>query len=331
MRPKLTSLDTEILLRAIAISGVVFNHAHDYVHDSTLGSGGGMTVLMMLSGFSFARFALDAGGAGQTASKALHFAWKLFWPSALLVAFYFLLRRQFDLAELLFVSNWFSVSRISIFPVWYIQVIVQMMLGLAVLFSIPWVRGNFRRRPLVSSLWVFFAAIAIRYALPAYVWDTSDLRHQLPHLFLWNFSLGWVIYFCLDAQKAARAPRLTALALGCLLIGMVVAWPPSRSEFWALGLAGVALVLIRRVPLPAMVSRAAVLLGQATFVIFLVHRQVLASFIKLVPGSEYQPLLLFAVALVASFAVWFGLEAAIRAYRARSSVVQQNMQAQLVP
>jgi len=316
---KLKSIDTEIVLRALAIAAIVFNHAHDFTHSGSFGSGGGMTILMMLSGYSFARFTLEASAIDRASAKALRFGWKLFWPSALLVMFYFVARRQFNLAELLFVSNWLSVNRISIFPVWYIQVIVQMMLGLALLFWIPWVRESFRTRPLASAVCVFLLAGATRYAFPAFVWDTAYLRHQLPHLFLWNFSLGWVIYSCLGSHQAARTPATITLALGCLLVGMLIAWSPSRSDFWLLGLAGAAFILISRVRLPAMLGRIAWLLSQATFVIFLTHRQVLATLIRFFPGSEYRPLFLFIGALAISFAVWFALEAAVRAYRSRHS------------
>jgi peptidoglycan/LPS O-acetylase OafA/YrhL len=323
-------LDSENLLRALAIMGVVLLHAHDFVQSDSFATGGGMTVLMMLSGISFARFALQGASANQVPAKSLRFAWMVFWPSLLLVLFYFVVRNQFSLPELLFVSNWVSLDRVSMFPVWYVQVIVQMMLAFALVFSVPWVRTQLREHPLAFVVVAYLGAVIVRYALPEFVWDTAPLKHKLPHLFLWNFAMGWVIYFCLEQRRMTGSRLAVLLGLACVLLGAYVAWDPRTSDFWALSLAGAMVILVPHVPLPVVLHRALLLISQATFVIFLVHREVLAVLIATFEGSQFRPLFLFVGAMAGSFLAWMALESAVRAYRSRSARLRERQDARLV-
>jgi hypothetical protein len=315
-RPATTAkwIDTDILLRAIAICAVVLNHAH--LPDAyASGMGGGMTLLFVLSGYSFARFALDGPALETAPIRALKFAWELLWPSAILIILFSIARQKFVISDLLFFRNWIDVGRVAFFPIWYVQVVVQMMAFLAIAMSLKPVRRAFAANPVATSVSAFALFAAIRVIAPT-LWDTTHLRNQLPHLFLWNFALGWVVYFCVS--RADAHPRLRLLALACLIAGMFAGWPPYRSDFWVLLAGGAFLIFVRRVVLPGAVRQGAILLSEATFAIFLIHK-IWISVAKAVhaPASAEWPWVVFVFALGGSLACWFAMTALYRAFRRR--------------
>lgn len=184
-RPVITWLETDLALRAVAILAVTWNHANPLARGAL---GGGMTFLFMLSGYNFARFAILNSNIGRLRRALVMFALRVFVPSMALVMFFSLLLHDFFWQEFLFISNWWTIERVSIFPTWYPQVLLQILVGLYAAFSVPAIGGSLLRRPLVWSMVLFVVAVLVRLLGPMF-WDTSHLRHNLPHLYLWNFVL----------------------------------------------------------------------------------------------------------------------------------------------
>ena len=257
-------VDTEIVLRAAAITGVCFNHSHP---DRSFDYAGGMTVLFMLSGIAFARFALNGATPDAVRHSIARFAFRLWLPCAAIVAASFLVRRDIAWGELLFVSNWYTERHISFLFVWYPQVLLQILAALFVLFSAPFLARAFLRRPLAGALILLGVAIALRMADPLF---RSGAGSALPHLQAWNFLLGWALFFTLAQRTEDDRPIrvLAALAVvGC------AAWAhgPRVVSFWTLSIAGVALAFLPAIRMPALLAQPTLILGQATFAIFLLH------------------------------------------------------------
>lgn len=301
------SIDTDVLLRALAIAMVALNHAMPHGGDET-GVAGGMTVLLMLSGYSFARFVMAEATPHDLRRGMWLFTLRIFVPSFIAVLFFFLVQREFNLTELLFIRNWFNPERISIFPVWYPQVIVQMGLMLLGFFALPGVATGFLRRPLLGSALVWLAGLLIRMILPRYV-DTAPLLHHLPHLFLWNFALGWVVFFLL----AQRSLATQFAAVVAVLVSAYLVWTPGRLQFWALAVAGLALIWSLRVRLPGALTHVFGLISQATFAIFLLHRFVYALYGKLLTPLP-KGVLMWLLGLALCLGAWVVAAALSRAY-----------------
>lgn len=305
-----TAVDSDVFMRAVAICSVVWNHANPLA----LGAfGGGMTFLMMLSGFSFARFSLRGLTAPEVRASLVRLGLRIGVPSFLLVLAFFLALRRFDWRELLFVSNWWTIDRISIFPTWYPQVMLQMFALLYVLFLLP-AASRWLKRPLAFSLIIFASGLAMRIILPLAVWDTAYLHHNLPHLYLWNFTLGWVVYFLVRDRVPSVADK--ALAIGCIAAGALAGWGWGRLDFWWLTVFGITFVLVPRVTLPRPIATLAGLLSQSAFTIFLLHRVLFVVLNHIVPAwTDRAPLVHWAFALFASVATWITFTAMTRAYR----------------
>lgn len=303
------SIDTDVLLRALAISSVTLNHALPHAGGRS-GVAGGMTALLMLSGYSFARFIMAGASARDMQRGLASFTLRIFVPSFIAVLFFFAVQREISLTELLFIRNWFDPDRIAIFPVWYPQVIVQMGLGLMALFAIPGLAAAFLRNPLAASAILWAGAVAVRMILPLYI-DTKPLLHHLPHLYLWNFVLGWLVFFLLSKDRVDCKLAATAV----VLLSAYLVWTPRSLQFWALGVAGIALVWAVRVRLPAPVTHVAGLVSQATFTIFLLHRFVYAVYDKVLAPPLPKGVTMWIVGMICCLIAWVLAAAASRAYR----------------
>jgi hypothetical protein len=298
----------DVLLRALAITAVTYNHAHPY-STFALGWGGGMTFLLMLSGYNFAKFAMNGATPEQTRARLVRLGWRIFVPSLAAVVFFFILLRKFDLAELLFYRNWLTPQRIAKFATWYPQVIVQMFAGLYVLFSIPSLARAILRWPVQASLCIFLLGVLIRAAFPV-IWDTAWLHHHLPHLFLWNFTLGWLVYF---STTQLPAPWGKLLAVAGAALGGIVGFGMGYLDFWWLCVGVLLLVLPLDVRLPAIPGRLVLLISQATFAIFLLHRFVYEVYEHLPIPQQNDAM--WIIGLAGSLGLWMGGSALIRAYR----------------
>ena len=298
----------EIILRAVAISAVVYNHAHVYGPPSVTFAGG-MTVLMLLSGVSFARFALTTGSAGKIRAAAFNLAKLLLLPSMAVLVFSFFYMRQFSLTELLFVSNWFKGDYIARFPIWYPEVMIQMMVIVAVMFSIPPLLRVFLRYPLVASIAVLALAVLVRFLMPAWH-DTSGLYHRLPHLFLWNFVLGWVVFY---VSAGDRPLLLKAVVIAGALASGIVGWDPGGPQGWWLAVAVGLLLFLPNVRLPSPLVQPVTIVSQASFAIFLLHTIALGAYRAIFPWES--PEIAFVFAMLGCVVFWIVLTSFLRAWR----------------
>ena len=273
---ELRTTPTDVVLRALAIASVTFNHAH---MTKGFGLAGGMTFLLMLSGLNFARFAVKDAEPEQLRRSIVEFARRMFVPSMLLLLFSFAAYRQFNLSELLFVRNWFDMGRVAIFYAWYPQMLLQLLAGLYLLTLIPFVGRALRDHPTRSLLILFGVGLLLRAAAP-WIWEppfwgmpeVNPIRvfPRLPHLALWNFALGGVIYF-LAIDSPNPTPAKKWLAFACVLAGATLGWEVGKLQFWWLAIGGALLVGVRHIALPRIVAQAIVVVSVATFTIFLTH------------------------------------------------------------
>lgn len=298
-------LGPDIFLRACAITAVVFNHARwDIPFD------GGMTFLMMLSGFNFAKFGMNGATVEQGRDSLISLGRKILIPSFFAIVAAFVVTRQFDVTELLFISNWYKRDSIALFPIWYPQVIAQMFLGLWLLFLVPVIGQWIFRQPFVASLGLFSAAVLIRYIDPI-LWESAKINQGLPHLYLWNFILGMVVFFSLD--RLGSTWRAKVLATGCALIGASVGWSLDSLDFFWIVLGTVLFVAPLNVTLPSPVAKVIVMIAHNTLAIFLLHIFMFKAYAHIpVPHDQNFK---FVIGLFGSIFIWNIVKAPFSAYR----------------
>jgi hypothetical protein len=184
-----------------------------------------------------------------------------------------------------------------------------MFAGLLLLFAIPSVARSVLQRPLAWSVVVFGLALAVRIVFPQ-VWDTVQLRHQLPHLYLWNFCLGWLVYFGISTGPA---PWNKLAVVACAALGAWVHWGYDKLDFYWLVLGTALLVLPLDVRMPARLGQCFQLVSQATLAIFLLHRFFYEVYEHL-PVPQNQDVM-WVLGFSASLFTWMLWTAAVRAFR----------------
>jgi hypothetical protein len=148
----------------MAISLVVANHAH-----ISTGLHGGLNGLLFVSGIAMATFAFN-DTTNQTLRYFRNFALRLAIPAFILALIWAVAYWEFNWSELGFFRNWITIRRLVSFPIWYPQVIIQMLIVMGVFFWILDLTPKIKRHP--RTLISVILAIAIICNLLSYAfWE----------------------------------------------------------------------------------------------------------------------------------------------------------------
>ncbi|MEZ5409720.1 MAG: hypothetical protein R2761_16955 [Acidimicrobiales bacterium] len=279
-------------------------------------------MLLFASGATSARVAF-AGDSRRSAAQFLRFAALVAVPSILLAAATGIALRQFDPWELLLVSNWLQASRVALFPIWYTQVMVQIMIGLAVLFPLLHLTERIRARP-TATIGALFAVALAAAAVSKLMWDTTELADKLPHLVLWNLLAGWLYWAVMVRREAAPTERAALLAVLAGTAGLMYLVLPAvygTARFTWLAAALVLTVAVPELRLPRLARHVLLLINNGTFFVFLFHYYVFSAITnieaRLGIGQHYPgaTALRFAAGLVVPIAGWVVITATRRAWQ----------------
>jgi hypothetical protein len=322
----LERLDAGVLIRALAISWVVLNHALSETETYGFSIAGGMSFLLFYSGYNFARFALadkDAVGIRRSLRSTI---WKFLVPSVALIFVSSVWRGDFNVLELLHISNFVSHDKVAYFPVWYVEVIVQISLILVVAFSIPPIYRAFRSHPLIfSSLLVAVSVAGIKLLNFDYLVD-----ERLPWFYIWLFALGWVVFFAArltSSQVPERGKVLASVALIATVYFVYGATPQVLRPLWPI-CGGLLLIWFPIVLVPAAVKTISTVVARATQFIFFLHAFIFGALgllaERLSGSKDVNFVLRWAAAMLVCVLLWAAWTAFIRTYRAGAAHVRQK-------
>ncbi len=317
MTARWKTVDALTFARAFGISLMLFNHAWLGVRLE-----GGLNVLLILSGVSFATLGLS-GSTSDTLrtmvsflSRLLIFAWALMFLA-------FARDGRVDVLELLMISHWFTKEFTSPFPVWYVQVILQTLIFLGLIFALFNLTPKIRARPILGCLLLWLGAVAMA-AGSKLLWDSSHLRDWVFHLYMWNFLLGWVYWAIFLHNTPTLGQRLGFIAAGVMggfvlfyMLGLKMTGIGIR--FYVYCGAVIFLGLVDKLTLPAWLAHGIFLISQSTLYIFFLHWSwfkvsslVLSPFGT--PPGVVVAVTNFTVALVGCIALWALVTAASRSW-----------------
>ncbi len=194
----LASMETGIVLRAVAIVFIVATHIDFFSWEGTA------HVLMALAGYNFARFQLT-GSRLERLRRQLRAVARIVVPSIAVIGLAFVVtddyrwHNVFLLNSLVGPPGWTDLSRF-----WFVEVLVHILLGLAILLVIPGVDRALRRWP-----WAFPLVLAGIDLLQRF--DVVQLPYpggQGP--VLWLFAFGWAAAV---SRRWWQRAAMTALAL----------------------------------------------------------------------------------------------------------------------
>lgn len=288
-KPKRASVDTALVMRALAVLAVVVTH------ETLWPLYGGAAVMVVLVGLMLARFQRQAMAAGEVRQLLRPLA-RVLVPYYLIVAGYALAWGQVPLGSALLVSN-FGIGAPATFDrlpflYWFVEAFAQMFLLFAVLVAIPPVRRLIGRDPFRFGLWLLGGAMVLRFGFPL-LWDIGGQR---------IFTLAWVLYLAalgwLVALADTRKRRVAVLALAVPVLASVAYWGGNWFGSWTkygtvLGVVAL-LLYLPQMPLPRWLVRPVLAVAGASYLIYLTHRFVpnlmLAPFAADLPGWLFSAL-----------------------------------------
>jgi hypothetical protein len=249
-RPRrfLARADTSAVLRATAIVLVVGTHVGLWHLP------GGAHALLAVAGYNFARFQVHARSMSASIARVAvpSMCWIAVvavvsngygWPNALLVHGF--VERPGD--------RW---------SYWFVEALVQILIPLAVLTSVPVISRLERSRPFAFAVGAVVAGLVVRF-------DVIDLTMTRPIYrpleVFWLFALGWAA-----ARATGWSQRLVVSSLAAVAVADFFA-DTSRELIILAGL--LAIVWAPSLPVPRLALRAAAPVAGASLYIYLTHFQ----------------------------------------------------------
>jgi acyl-CoA synthetase (AMP-forming)/AMP-acid ligase II len=243
-------METGTVLRAVAIIFIISTHVRWF-------SWQGMAhVLVAVAGFNFARFQLS-GQPRERLRRQLRTVARVVLPSVAVIGFAFAVTDSYSWANVFLLNSflgpegWTDFSRF-----WFVEMLVYILLGMAVLLAIPAVRRAERRWPWTFPLALFGADLLLRFRV-------LDLPYPGQGPVLWLFALGWAAAVSRTLRK-----RTIVTALAVLTI------PGTFDDEYrnATILAGFLILLwLPTVPVPRALHRITGLLASASLYAYVTH------------------------------------------------------------
>jgi acyl-CoA synthetase (AMP-forming)/AMP-acid ligase II len=286
-------VESNVVLRAAAIVLVVASHM------TAFWPAGGAHLLLALAGHSFARFSLAGVQAPRRLARAAGSIARIAVPASLWIGLQVVLAGGYSVGAVVLVNNYTGAQSHTDgrWHYWFVEALVQILIVLAALFSVPAVRRLERARPFAFVLALLGAALLFRFEVLAAGADDNLVFR--PHAVVWIFLLGWAVH------RATSPARRAAVTAAVLLTVPGFFGDPVREAIVA---GGVLLLLwLPAIPVPRLLVRPLGLVAAASLAIYLTHWQVFPPLADRLPVAVALP-----VTVAAGIAAWWCADRASR-------------------
>jgi acyl-CoA synthetase (AMP-forming)/AMP-acid ligase II/acyl carrier protein len=257
-RRRWPQVETGVAVRAAAIIAIVGSHVELF---AVLG---GAHVLLALAGHSFGRFQLTHAPRRERRRHLLRSTARVALPSMFWIALVALLFGDLARSNLVLLSTALGPEEWGPhWHYWFVETVVQTLLVLGALLSVPLVERAERRWPFGLAVGMAGLGLLTRYDV---VGVGGEDRIHTPLVVFWLFALGWA-----TAKASTTAQRwvVTVLTL-CTVPGFF--GDPQRDAVVAGGL--LLLVWVPTLPCPTALLRPVSVLASASLYIYLTHWQI---------------------------------------------------------
>lgn len=254
-----TPVETNVVLRALAIVTIVGSHANLF---TLLG---GAHVLLAVVGFNLGRFQLGDRSRRDRTRGILRGLARVVVPSVLVIGAVAVVSSEItwrQAALLTAFTEWgWSEPRWSY---WFIEAMVLAVLLLAAVLRVPAVDRATRRHPFATPVVLTLVLLPTRYDLIGVPGDHVHRAHGV----LWLLTLGWAM-----SQARTARDRLVVSALVLALVpGFFSVGGTERHAYVALGL--LALTWLPQVRLPTLLVPVVGVVAASSLWIYLLHWRV---------------------------------------------------------
>lgn len=253
------SLDTSILVRALAIVLVLGTHADLWTLP------GGAHLLLVVVGFNLFRFRPVEETLGNRIRRGLSGLTSVIVPSVVWIGVVAMVAGTYTWGTVLFVNGLLGSDSWTLqWQFWFLEAVVWTQLGILVLTCLPRVDRMIARAPFGTACVALGVTLAVRFWLTGV--EAGPTERYTPSIVLWCFALGW----------AMSAARTYAQRLIVTVATFVAVWgffgDPARE---AVVIGGVLLLLwIPTVRVGPTVARVLGALASASLFIYLTHWQI---------------------------------------------------------
>jgi acyl-CoA synthetase (AMP-forming)/AMP-acid ligase II len=255
---RLHTVDTTVLVRAVAILLILANHTHlSFVP-------GGAHTLLALVGYNVARFQLTSRPRGERVRGIARSVSRIVLPSAAWIGVVALVAGTYDWRNVLMLNqvlgDWSQWS--DHWHYWFIEAVTSLLLGTALLMAVPAVDRWERRWPFAFPIALVGVGLLTRYAV--LVPDAGPYRGANAYVLVWLFATGWAA-----ARASTTWQRVLVSAIPVLTVPGF--WPsmPGREVTIIVGL--LALIWFPTARVPGVVARAASQVATASLFVYLTH------------------------------------------------------------
>jgi len=289
-----SEVESSILLRFFAISAVVLTHS------GIKYAGGGTLLLFVLIGYNMGRFKHSEFVQRGTWNWFADYAIKILIPYYILTILNFAYTRDFDFTTLILMTNLIDLKITGVFPFWFVQVLIQSLFIISLLFSSSKIRTALNSSRWKAAMNLLLVFTSIRLVAP-HVWNTEYLRDLVPQNFLLLIWLG----YCFSLTSTIRQRYYTFLA------GLAIAYFDSGIHFtmhWLIS-GSFVLAFIPNFKIPSFLKTPVYQISTSTFYIFIFNGVSIMFIYKAIgfDRTELPNIAIIGVALVAtamSILIW---------------------------
>ncbi len=253
------TLETNVLLRALAIVMIVGSHANLFALV------GGAHVLLGVAGFNFGRFHLTGAPRGDRLRHLAASVTRIVVPSVLWLGAVAATTHQVGWTNVLLLnavagpSSWAEPQ----WWYWFIEALVGILLAMTAAMAVPWFDRLERR-------WSFWLPVALAGLGLLTRYDVVELApgdeiHRASVVF-WLFALGWATVKATQTWQRALVSALVLVSVPGFF------GEPAREAIVVGGM--LLLVWLRAVRVPGWLARTSGVLAAASLHIYLVHWQI---------------------------------------------------------
>ena len=250
-------LEMATLLRFLAILLIVSVHFDLIPHVGSAGS----FLLLMIAGFNFSIFQLDPVCRTGSVRPVLWLTLKVAIPSMAYITLFEIYADTLDFRTILLISNVLPNEASNGLSYWFIELYVQIMVIMALIFSIRPIRQIFRRYQFEASCGLFVLAVLAFTIARSF----GGQPGQAPQILIWIFAIG------VSARLSANFREKMVVTL--MTFGAVFLFG-GQSFLFSLFLIGTMLLIWRQsLRVPWWITRPIAEISGASLFIYLTHFQ----------------------------------------------------------
>ncbi len=286
-KPGLLSVNTSVIVRAVSIVMIVLGHFSEM---QLFGNVKSTAALFAMAGWSFATFQLGTILTSGRVKPILITALGVAVPTVLYTAFIQLYQHKFVWQTLLLVNNFYGPEMVYYHGYWFLAVLCQIFLLLAICFSIPAIRA-------------YAARDQFRFALVATL-ALLVLNESLDLLWITRFETDRILYHGISLVFLGMSVALADTIRKKLLVAALTILAAFSSETGVYPVVAILFVLsIDRVRMPALLVKAINLVAAASLFIYLTHHGFKSMVISKTPlaGNLYASSI---AAIIGGVIVW---------------------------